>query len=163
MRDLDSFDRLLLNVVQKDSSLTAEQIADQIPLSPSALQRRLKRLRQTGYITGEAAIVDPKKIGRPTFFVVSLEVEREHPELLGKLRAWLREQDAVQQAFYVTGSADFVLILTAPDTEAYDTLMTKLVRENPNVRRFTTNVALGIVKRGLMIPVPLSEDAQEVG
>jgi DNA-binding Lrp family transcriptional regulator len=62
----------------------------------------------------------------------------------------------VQQAFYVTGEADFMLVITAPDTEAYDALMSRLMADNPNVKRFTTYVALGIVKRGLAIPVPLS-------
>jgi DNA-binding Lrp family transcriptional regulator len=59
----------------------------------------------------------------------------------------------VQQVFYVTGEADFILVVTCPDTEAYDTLMSRMMRENPNVRRFKTNVALGVLKRGLAIPI----------
>jgi DNA-binding Lrp family transcriptional regulator len=60
--------------------------------------------------------------------------------------------------FYVTGEADFILVITAPDTEVYDELMSRLVSEHPNVKRFTTNVALGVVKRGLAIPIPLDID-----
>lgn len=156
---LDRFDRQLLNLVQEDAGQTAEQLAEQVFLSPSAVQRRLRRLREQGVIVRDAAVVDPKKVGRPTFFVVSLQVERERPELLAQLRQWLAAQEHVQQAFYVTGEADFVLIITAPDTETYDALMARLVGDNPNVKRFTTNVALGVVKRGLTIPIPLDEDA----
>lgn len=155
---LDRFDRQLLNLVQEDASQTAERLAEQVFLSPSAVQRRLRRLREQGVIVRDAAVVDPKKVGRPTFFVVSLQVERERPELLAQLRQWLAAQEHVQQAFYVTGEADFVLVITAPDTETYDALMARLVGDNPNVKRFTTNVALGVVKRGLTIPVPLDED-----
>lgn len=155
---LDRFDRQLLNLVQEDAGQTAEQLAEQVFLSPSAVQRRLRRLREQGVIVRDAAVVDPKKVGRPTFFVVSLQVERERPELLAQLRQWLAAQEHVQQAFYVTGEADFVLIITAPDTETYDALMARLVGDNPNVKRFTTNVALGVVKRGLTIPIPLDED-----
>lgn len=155
---LDRFDRQLLNLVQEDASQTAERLAEQVFLSPSAVQRRLRRLREQGVIVRDAAVVDPKKIGRPTFFVVSLQVERERPELLAQLRQWLSAQEHVQQAFYVTGEADFVLVITAPDTETYDALMARLVGDNPNVKRFTTNVALGVVKRGLTIPIPLDED-----
>jgi len=153
--ELDRFDRLLLNLVQEDAGQTTEQIAEQIPLSPSAIQRRLRRLRTHGVIAREIAVLDPGKIGRPASFVVSLQVERERPELLGELRAWLAAQKHVQQAFYVTGEADFVLVITAPDTETYDALMARLVSENPNVRRFTTHVALSVVKRGLTIPLPI--------
>lgn len=151
--ELDRFDRQLLNLVQRDASLTAERIADHINLSPSAIQRRLKRLRDEGVIERQCAILDPKKVGRPTFFIVSLQVERERPELLAQLRRWLAEEIHVQQAFYVTGEADFVLVVTVPDTEAYDDLMGRLMSENANVKRFTTNVAMGVVKRGSMIPL----------
>ena len=81
-------------------------------------------------------------------------VERERPEMLAELKRWLSAEDRVQQVYYVTGEADFVLVVTASDTESYDDLMSRLVSRNPNVRRFTTNVALGVVKRGLAIALP---------
>jgi len=115
-------------------------------------------MREQGVIVRDVAVVDPRKIGRPTFFIVSLQVERERPELLAQLRAWLAAQEHIQQAFYVTGEADFVLVITAPDTETYDALTSRMVSENENVKRFTTNVALGVVKRGLTIPIPMNTD-----
>jgi len=156
---LDRFDRHLLNLVQEDAGQTAERLAEQVALSPSAIQRRLRRLREAGVIERETAVVDPRKVGRPTFFIASVQIERERPELLVQLRSWLAGQAQVQQAFYVTGEADFVLVVTAADTESYDALMARLIAENPNVRRFTTSVALGVVKRGLTVPVAL--DANE--
>ena len=150
---LDRFDRQLLNLVQQDSAQSAEQLARHVALSVSAIQRRLRRLRNTGVIERDTAIVNPRQVGSPTHFVVALQVERERPELLAQLRRWMLGEPNVQQAFYVTGEADFVLIVTAPDTEAYDALMARMVAENANIRRFTTNVALGMVKRGLTIPV----------
>ena len=153
--DLDRFDRQLLNLVQADSAQTAEQLAEHVGLSPSAIQRRLKRLREQGVITRDTAVVDPRAIGRPTFFIVSLEIERERPELLSQLREWLTKRVEVQQAFYVTGETDFMIIVTARDTEAFEAMMSRLIEENPNVRRFTTNVVLNLLKQGLTIPVPL--------
>lgn len=155
--ELDRFDRRLLDLVQRDAGQTAERLAEQIELSPSAIQRRLRRLREAGVIVRETAIIDPRSIGNPTFFVVSVQVQSERPELLAQLRSWLAAEEYVQQAFYVTGESDFVLIVTAADTQTYEALMARMVRENPNVKRFTTNVALGVVKRGLTIPVPLEE------
>lgn len=151
---LDNFDRQLLNLVQENASLTAEQLSESVALSVSAIQRRLKRLRASGVIIRDTALIDPKRVGGSTFYVVALQVERERPELLIELRRWLTSEPHVQQAFYVTGEADFVLVVTAPDTETYDALMTRMVSENPNIRRFTTNVALGLVKRGSAIPIP---------
>lgn len=156
--ELDRFDRQLLNLVQTDAAQTAEQLAEHVGLSPSAIQRRLKRLREQGVIARDVAVVDPRAIGRPTFFVVSLEIERERPELLAQLREWLTKRAEIQQAFYVTGETDFVIIVTARDTEAFDALMSELVQENANVRRFTTNVVLNLLKQGVAIPVPLDDE-----
>jgi Lrp/AsnC family leucine-responsive transcriptional regulator len=150
---LDTFDRQLLGLVQEDAGQTAEQLALQVELSPSAIQRRLRRLREEGVILRDITVVDPKSVGSPNFYVVSVGVQAERPELLAQFRKWIAEQPLVQQAFYVTGEADFVLVVTAPDLESFDALTTRMMKENPNVRRFTTNVALGVVKRGLTIPV----------
>lgn len=153
--ELDRFDRQLLNLLQQDAAQTAEQMAETVPLSPSAIQRRIRRLRELGVIQREVAIVEPDRVGRYTTFVVSVRVERERPELLAQFRKWLVEQEHVQQVFYVTGDADFILVVTAPDTETYDALMSRMIVDNPNVGRFTTAVSLSVVKRGLYIPVLL--------
>ena len=153
--DLDHFDRQLLNLVQEDSGQTAERLAEQVELSPSAIQRRLRRMRDEGVIVRDCAIVDPAVVGRPNFFVVALQVERERADLLAQFRKWLTAEARVQQAFYVTGEADFILVITAADNEAYEALMSRMMLENPNIRRYTTNVALGVVKRGLTLPVPI--------
>ncbi len=84
--DLDAFDRQLLNLVQQDASRTADQLATHVALSVSAIQRRLKRLREEGVVERHVAVLDPRQVGRPTLFVVALEVERERPELLAQLR-----------------------------------------------------------------------------
>jgi Lrp/AsnC family leucine-responsive transcriptional regulator len=154
----DRFDRQLLNLIQEDAGQTAERLAERVGLSPSAIQRRIRRLREDGVILRDVAIIDPRRIGRTGLFIVSLQVERERPELLAQLREWLAAAEHIQQAFYVTGEADFILIVTAADAESYDALMAHMVAENPNIRRFTTHVALGVIKRGLRIPVPLDID-----
>ena len=150
---LDRLDRALLNALQIDASLTNEQLAERVGLSASAINRRIQRLNRAGVIERRIALVDPAEVGRPGLFVVSVEVERERPELVQPLRSWLRREPAVQQAYYVTGSADYVLLVTAPDIAAYDELMSALMRDNANVRRFTTNVVMTAIKRGLFVPV----------
>ncbi|MES2453009.1 MAG: Lrp/AsnC family transcriptional regulator [Pseudomonadota bacterium] len=156
--DLDRFDRKLLQIVQREGDLTADVLADRIGLSASAVLRRLKRLRQDGVITANVMLVDPAKVGKPSFFIVALEIERERPELVGRLRQWMAAEGCIQEMFFVTGTADFILVVAAPDIEAYDALMSRLVAENPNVRRFTTNVALGVGKRSLAIPVNIDDE-----
>jgi Lrp/AsnC family transcriptional regulator, leucine-responsive regulatory protein len=156
MTELDRFDRLLLTLVQQDAALTAEQLAEHVSLSASAIQRRLKRLREQGVIQRQIAVVDAAQIGRPTTFIAALQVDSERPEPMARLRAWLDAEGAVQQAFYVTGENDFVLVVAAADAASYEALMARLLADNPAVRRYTTQVAMGVLKRGLALPVPES-------
>jgi len=150
---LDELDRRILTAVQEDARRSAEVIGAEIGLSASAVQRRIARLREESVITAEVAIVDPKCVGRSLTLIVDLEVERERPELMGELKRWIAGEPAIQEAWYVTGDGDFVLIVSARDVEDYDALMQKLVTGNPNVRRFRTRVALGTLKRGCKVPV----------
>jgi Lrp/AsnC family leucine-responsive transcriptional regulator len=154
--ELDPFDRQLLELMQADAGRTADELAELVGLSGSAVQRRLKRLRENGVIVRDISLVAPEAVGRPTFFVVGIEVESERQDQLQKLREWLDREKAVQQIYYVTGEADFVVVMTAADTECFDGIMMRLVKENPNVKRFRTNVVLSVVKRSLAIPVPPS-------
>jgi Lrp/AsnC family leucine-responsive transcriptional regulator len=150
---LDELDRKILALVQQDARRAAEAIGAEIGLSASAVQRRIARLRAEAVITAEVAVVDPKSVGRSLTLIVDIEVERERPELMAVLKRWIAGEPAIQEAWYVTGDSDFVLIVTARDVEDYDALMQKLVTENSNVRRFRTRVALGTLKRGASVPV----------
>jgi Lrp/AsnC family transcriptional regulator, leucine-responsive regulatory protein len=152
-RPLDNFDRKLLHFVQHDVTLTSEVLAEHVGLSASAVQRRLKRLQEDGFIAANIAVLNPALVGNPNFFIVALEVEREQPELLNRLRHWLASKAQIQQVYYVTGTADFMLVLSAENINAYDELMQALMKDNPNVRRFSTNVVLGIHKQSLFLPV----------
>lgn len=151
---LDNLDVGLLNLVQREAGLSSEQLGERIGLSASAVQRRLTRLRKAGVISSTVAVVEPAQVGSPAFFFVGVELERERSELLAQLRAWIANEDAVQQAYYVTGNWDLLLLVVVPDVPSFDTFMSRFMAENPNVRRFTTSVVLATQKRGLFLPLP---------
>lgn len=150
---LDKIDRALLAELQDDGALTADKLSERVGLSSSAIHRRVRRLEKAGVIERRVAIVNPGAVGRGSLFLVGIEVEREQRDLVEKLRRWIQAEPSIQQAYYVTGSADYVLIITAPDIAAFDALMSELMEANPNVRRFTTNVVMSSVKRGLYVPI----------
>ena len=151
--NLDALDRKLLAELQADGSLTSEQLSERVGLSPSAISRRIRRLEADRIIEKRVALVDPARVGHGALFIVGIEVERERPELVQRLRAWVAGEPSVQQAYYVTGTADYVMLVTAPDIAAFDQLMSEMMAANPNVRRFTTQVVMSTVKRGLFVPV----------
>lgn len=150
---LDDFDRHILDLLQQNAARTADSLANEIALSASAIQRRIKKLREEGVIRREIAVVDAEKVGAGVTFIVGLQVEKERQDLLHSLRRWCKREIWIQQAYYVTGDVDFVLVVSTPDMAKFEALMQRLLRENPNVRRFDTNVAMSVLKQGLFVPV----------
>ncbi|WP_338416047.1 Lrp/AsnC family transcriptional regulator [uncultured Sphaerotilus sp.] len=150
---LDSFDRQILTLVQRDCQRKAESIASQIGLSASAVQRRLKRLRAQGVIRAEIAVLDRAAAGRSLTLIAGLEIARDNYPALAAFRAWADREDAVQQVYYVTGQVDLIAIVMARDMAAYDALCARLMAEIPMIRRINTHVVIDAMKLGLQVPV----------
>lgn len=150
---MDAFDRKLLALVQQNARLTAEQLGERIGLSASACQRRLKRLRETGVIEAEIAVVAPEAVGRSLTMIVEVSLEREHPHIVDAFKKSMRATPEVMQCYYVTGDADFILVLTARDMKSYERFTQRFFFDNPQVRRFRTFVVMDRTKVGLGVPV----------
>jgi DNA-binding Lrp family transcriptional regulator len=150
---MDLIDRKLLDAFQRDATLTYEQLSEQVGASPSAVQRRLARLKSSGVIRGIRAIVSASAVGSPLTLIVGLEIERKRPDLYAALQRWIVARDSIQQAYNVTGAFDFVVTLTAPSLDAYDMLMGEMIEANPNIRKYTTMVVLQAFKQETLVPV----------
>lgn len=150
---LDEFDHQILRHLQRDALATGEEIGAEVCLSAAAVQRRIKRLRQIGAIRATVAVLDPAMIGQAMSFVISVELERERADMLDAFRRAARDDPNVQQCYYVTGTTDFVLIVTARDMADFELFTRRLLFVNANVRRFTTNVVLSRDKVGSSLPL----------
>src|SRR3954447_13039768 len=98
---MDAIDLKLLDAVQRDATLTYDQLSERVGASPSAVQRRLAKLKSSGVIRGIRAIVDAAAVGSPMAFIVGLEIERKRADLYGSLQRWIVATDAIQQAYNV--------------------------------------------------------------
>lgn len=150
---LDRFDLAILERYQRDTQLPAKTIGDAIGLSAAAVQRRLKRLREDGVIERECAVLAPKALGMTVTCIVTVDLDREGSVDLERFRRDMLRRREVQQCYYVTGQADFVLIVLAPDMEAYDAFTREALMADSNVRSFTTHVVLERVKVSLDVPI----------
>jgi DNA-binding Lrp family transcriptional regulator len=151
--ELDAFDFQILARYQHDTRVTAEAIGDAIGLSAAAVQRRLKRLRETGVIEAEMARVSAKAVGFPLTCVVAVDIEREGAAELARFKARMLAQPEVQQCYYVTGAADFIVVVLAPDMAAYEAFTREQLLSDANVRSFTTYVVMEEVKTGCSVPL----------
>ena len=152
--DLDALDLKLLASRQRDARGSAEQLGEDIGLSAAAVHRRLKRLRDSGVIAAEVAIVAPRAVGLAVTCIVTVDVDREGLQDLDRFSARMRACPQVQQCWYVTGQADYVLVVVVEDMEAYEAFTREHLLSDANVRSFTTHVVLEPVKTGLQLALP---------
>jgi len=151
--DLDQFDLDILDILQRDNLTSQRAIGEAINLSAPAVQRRIKRMEETGVIKANVAVIDPPSVGQATTILVEVYVESERMDLLDATKIRFAAAPEVQQCYYVTGDADFVLVITVPTMSAYEALTRRLFFENANVKRFRTLVVMDRVKVGLTIPI----------
>lgn len=152
MSTLDKTDRLLLEAVQQNCRTGLEALGEISALSTPSAQRRLRKLRDDGVIEREVAVVNPKAVGYGMSFIVMVELERETLHQLDAFKKRVMKEPQVQQCYYVTGEADFILVCTAKDMENFEALTQRLFFDDSNVRRFRTSVVMGHPKTGQTVP-----------
>ncbi|KQS83205.1 MULTISPECIES: Lrp/AsnC family transcriptional regulator [unclassified Rhizobium] len=150
---LDPFDIAILRILQEDNTTPQRRIGEAVNLSAPAVQRRIKRMEKTGAIRGNFALLDPAKVGQPITIFVEVEVESEQSEKIDALKRRFSSALEVQQCYYVTGEADFILILLVTDMAHYERLTRSLFFDSGNVRKFRTFIAMDNVKSTLTVPL----------
>lgn len=150
---LDGFDRQILAILQKDNLTPQRKIGEAINLSAPAVQRRIKRMTETGVIQANVAIVDPAALGHPIAIFVEVEVISETAEQIEDAKREFSAIPEIQLCYYVTGEADFVMMVTVPSMADYEVLTKRLFFGNNNVKRFRSFVAMDRIKAGLEVPV----------
>jgi DNA-binding Lrp family transcriptional regulator len=151
---LDPFDLAILARLQTNNRLTSDEIARAVHLSPTACQRRIKRLRAEGVIVGDVAVLSASALGRRLTLLVEVVLVRGRADVVESFKALVRAAPEVQQCYYVTGEHDFVLVVTAEDMADYERLTQRLFFGFPHVQKFHTTVVMETVKLGLGLPLP---------
>lgn len=150
---LDDFDRRILEILQTDNMTPQRTIGEAVNLSAPAVQRRIKRMTETGVIRANISIIDPDAVGQSITIFVEVEVFSETTEQIESAKREFARTPEIQQCYYVTGEADFILVITVPAMADYEALTQRLFFGNNNVKRFRTFVAMDRVKVGLGLPL----------
>jgi DNA-binding Lrp family transcriptional regulator len=150
---LDDFDRKILAILQRDNMTPQRTIGDAVNLSAPAVQRRIKRMREEGVIRADVSIIEPQAVGQSITIFVEVEVISETAEQIEQAKTEFAAAAEIQQCYYVTGEADFILVIIVPSMADYEALTRRLFFGNNNVKRFRTFVAMDRVKVGLGVPV----------
>lgn len=146
MQSIDSTDKLLLNKLQQNNRITAEELGQLFNLSTSAVQRRLKRLRAEKIIEADIAIVSPDATGTSVSFIVEVSLNLGNSTVIENFKKLMHSCPEVMQCYYVAGLHDFILFVTTSDMKHYEEFSKKQLMDNKSVKQFYTHVVLNRVK-----------------
>lgn len=146
MQTIDVTDKLLLNQLQQNNRMTAEELGQKFNLSTSAVQRRLKRLRSEKIIEADIAVVSPEAAGMSVSCLVEVSLNLGNTTQIEKFKQLMNSCTEVMQCYYVAGVHDFILVVSARDMNHYEEFSKKFLMDNKSVKQFYTHVVLSRVK-----------------
>lgn len=153
-RTLDSFDRAILRIVQRDNKTPQRSIAEAVNLSAAAVQRRIAAMEAAGVIARNVAIVDTAAVQMAITAIVEVHLIDERLDTVDSAKALFRAAPQVQQCYYVTGGISFMLVIVVPDMISYEATTRQIFAQNDAVASFRSLIALDRVKTGVEIVIP---------
>lgn len=150
---LDALDIQILNAIQADNRITAESLSARLPLSPSAITRRLQRLRAEGAIAAEAAILSEALTSGRLSALIQVQLDRHTPEGFQRLRHDLMRRGEVQWCAEISGAFDLALLVVARSIGELNELVDTVFSQNPAVRRAETSLVKRRWKATLAVPL----------
>ncbi|MBI1417445.1 MAG: AsnC family transcriptional regulator [Limimaricola sp.] len=151
--EIDATDRRLLVALQKDGRLSNAELSELVNLSPSACFRRVQRMEKAGLITGYVALLDPRALGRPTTVFVEITLSGQADEVLDAFERAVARVPEVLECHLMAGSADYLLKVTARDTDDFARIHRRYLATLPGVAQMQSSFALRTVTQTTALPV----------
>jgi DNA-binding Lrp family transcriptional regulator len=152
MFNLDPTDLRIIDALQRDAHMTAQELAELLHLSPSQAGRRKQRLEQEGVITGYIARPDPARLGLTVQAFVQVQTASHTPETHRSFLSLARRQPEVIAAWTLTGDADYLLRIMCEDLGALNRLVQDILLPHAAVGRVQSQIVMDEIKPDSPLP-----------
>ncbi|MFD2207550.1 Lrp/AsnC family transcriptional regulator [Kiloniella antarctica] len=149
--DLDQVDRKILNILQNNCKITNVELAEMAATSAPSCLRRVKRLRDEGYIEREVALVNPEKVGASLVAISEVRLTGHNLQAREKAIQTIRNIPEVTQCYNVTGDKDLLFIAILTDMADFEETITEPLAAIPEIRSINSYFAIKRVKFAPMI------------
>ena len=153
MSTLDATDRRILTVLQKEGRITNAELSERIALSPSACHRRVQRLEEEGFIAGYVALLDARRMGRPTTVFVEITLQAQSDEVLDAFEQAVARVPDILECHLMAGTADYLLKIMAEDTEDFARIHRQYLTRLPGVAQMHSSFSLRTVVKTTALSV----------
>jgi Lrp/AsnC family leucine-responsive transcriptional regulator len=152
--DMDALDLKILAQLQEDASLSNQALADRVHASPATTLRRVRRLREQGWIERIQAVLAPQALGPMLTGIVEVSLAEQNTEAWQRFEQLALQEPAVQQCYRVSPGPDFIVVLTVHDMPAYHRLADRLFTRHAGVRAVRTFFSVHRAKFSAHLPLP---------
>lgn len=125
---MDKKDGNILSILQEDATLSVNEIAERVSLSPTACWKRIQRLTQEGVIRKQVCLLDSRKLGVGVTVFVAVKTNQHDLQWLQKFAAGVRDMPEVVEFYRMSGEIDYLLKVVVPDIQGFDMVYKKLIQ-----------------------------------
>ncbi len=150
---LDAIDRRILGILQHDSLIANQDLADRVGLSPPACLKRVRRLRVRRVILGTVALVAPEAVGYPVLVMARVKLERPREEMMQEFERKMIALPPVIQCLTVAGDIDYIIVVRARDIAEYQAFSRTVFATDPSIRSYTSEIVLDVAKWTTKVPL----------
>ena len=153
MVDLDDTDRRILAVLQKDGRISNADLSERVNLSASACHRRVQRLESEKIIANYVALLDPRKLDRPSTVFVEITLSGQTEEVLDAFEREVARIPDLLECHLMAGTADYLLKISAHDTDDFARIHRRYLARLPGVAQMQSSFSLREVWKTTALPV----------
>jgi Lrp/AsnC family leucine-responsive transcriptional regulator len=150
---MDSVDRRILAVIQKDSSISHSEIAERVHLSASQCSRRLQRLHERGIIRGTVALLDEASLGLDIEAYVTVSLSAYGPNVAAAFHERMLSHDSILECCALTGDSDYLLRIVTKSLSELSALIQEHLLGKDDVGSVRSSIVLDRIKRTTALPV----------
>ncbi len=157
---LDVIDKKILELIQKDASLSVADIADKVGLSSSPCWRRIKRMEEQGVIQRRVTVLDRESLGLNFEVVASVKLQLPTRDNLESFEAAVENWPEVVECMTVTGAVDYIIRVLTIDMHAYDDFLRDKLLSLGLVSDVQSRIIVRVSKRTTAVPLSLVEERE---
>jgi DNA-binding Lrp family transcriptional regulator len=153
MISVDAFDLKILGALQDDGRLTNQELADLAGLSASQCSRRRMRLEEEKVISGYHADLSSEALGFGVVAFIQVTLATHSPDNSKRFRALVNRIDEIQEAYSLTGDADYVLKAVLRDLKGLSNLVNDVLMPHQSVAHVRSSIVLDRLKESTRLPL----------
>ena len=150
---LDSTDRRILELLQKEPGINASELGEKIGLSQSACWRRMQSLRDEGVIKDQPVKIDREKVGLNTMVFAHVKLTSHGRSNLAAFSEAVSEYPEVLDCYVVLGNVDFLLRIVTEDIKAYEQFFFEKLSQLPGIQEVNSSIVLSDIKHTTVLPI----------